>query len=121
MSLAVLTRPSLESRPWGGFEVLANGVGYQLKRLVVQPGAALSLQRHRLRSEHWVVIEGCAEVTLDGRTELLGPNGAVFIPAGAVHRLANPGDAPLTVIELQTGQAFSETDIERLEDRYGRA
>lgn len=109
-----------ETRPWGAFEVLARGAGFQLKRLVVAPGAALSLQRHRLRSEHWVVIEGRATVTVGDRTEELGPNDSAFIPVGAVHRLANPGDTPLAVIELQTGLAFAENDIERLEDRYDR-
>lgn len=120
MSLALSVETSVEERPWGAFEVLACGAGYQLKRLVVRPGAALSLQRHRLRNEHWVVVEGRAQVTVGDRTENLGPNGSVFIPAGAVHRLANPGPGPLAVIEVQTGSAFPEDDIERLEDRYGR-
>ena len=108
-------------RPWGKYEAIDNGDQYQVKRLTVKPGAKLSLQRHRHRAEHWVVVAGLAKVTNGSNTFLLHENQSTFIPQGAVHSLENPGTLPLEVIEVQSGDYFGEDDIERLEDRYGRA
>jgi mannose-6-phosphate isomerase-like protein (cupin superfamily) len=96
------------------------GARFQVKRLMVKPGQALSLQRHRKRAEHWVVVEGRARVTRDGEVLTVEENQSVFIPLGAKHRLENPGAAPLFVIEVQSGEYFGEDDIERFEDRYNR-
>ena len=108
-------------RPWGKYEAIDNGDQYQVKRLTVKPGAKLSVQRHRHRAEHWVVVAGLAKVTNGNNTFLLHENESTFIPKGAVHSLENPGTLPLEVIEVQSGDYFGEDDIERFEDRYGRA
>ena len=108
-------------RPWGNYERLDIGGLYQVKRIVVKPGGVLSLQRHRHRAEHWVVVEGRAEVTIDRQIETLGPNQSVYVPLGAVHRLANRGTEPVVLIEVQTGDYLGEDDIERLADDYNRA
>ena len=108
-------------RPWGFYQGLHDGDGFQVKRLTVKPRASLSLQRHAHRAEHWVVVSGTAEVTRGTETFRLQPNESTYIPLGAVHRLANPGDQPLHLIEVQSGAVLSEDDIERLEDRYGRS
>jgi mannose-1-phosphate guanylyltransferase / mannose-6-phosphate isomerase len=108
-------------RPWGHYESVDAGPGYQVKRIVVSPGQALSLQRHRRRAEHWIVVSGTARVTCDERVFDLGANQSTFIPLGAKHRLENPGDAPLQLIEVQSGDYLGEDDIERFEDRYQRA
>lgn len=107
-------------RPWGWFESLVVGGRFQVKRIVVHPGAALSLQSHHHRAEHWIVVEGTARVTIDERVELLAENQSVYIPLGAVHRLENPGKVPLTLIEVQTGAYLGEDDIIRYEDIYAR-
>lgn len=107
-------------RPWGWFERLVTGDQFQVKRIHVHPGAALSLQSHDHRAEHWVVVEGTADVTLDGQQRRLEPNQSAYIPIGARHRLANPGDAPLVVIEVQTGSYLGEDDITRFDDAYAR-
>lgn len=109
-----------EYRPWGSFASLAAGDGYHLKTITVLPGKRLSLQSHRQRSEHWIVIAGTAQVTIDKTILTVGANQSVFIPRGAVHRLKNAGAAPLLLIEVQTGDYFGEDDIERFEDDYGR-
>ena len=107
-------------RPWGNYTVLGEGPGYKLKRIVVKPGASLSLQYHHHRAEHWVVIDGSAQV-LNGEQEInLKSNQSTFIPAGTPHRLSNPGKIPIVMIEVQTGSYVGEDDIIRLEDRYGR-
>ena len=108
-------------RPWGWFESLINKPGYQVKRLNVYPGAALSLQSHRHRSEHWVVVCGTATVTRDGVSMLIETNASVYIQAGQKHRLANGTSDPLVVIEVQTGGYLGEDDITRYEDVYKRA
>lgn len=108
-------------RPWGYYESVDAGPGYQVKRIVVNPGQALSLQRHRRRAEHWVVVSGMAKVTRDEEVFDLGANQSVYIPLGAKHRLENPGAAPLQLIEVQSGDYLGEDDIERFEDRYHRA
>jgi len=108
------------SCPWGSYEALGDGPGFQVKRLVIHPGQELSLQRHRYRSEHWVVVHGQAQVVCDENDFSLAPGQSTFIPAGAVHRLSNAGKEDLQVIEVQIGDYLGEDDIERLEDRYGR-
>lgn len=107
-------------RPWGAYQGIDRGEHFQVKRITVSPGAKLSLQRHRYRAEHWVVVEGLAEVTRDDEVFTLSPNESTHIPLGAVHRLANPGDATLHLIEVQCGTYLGEDDIERFEDQYGR-
>ncbi len=107
-------------RPWGNYEQLDHGPGYQVKRLTVNPGGVLSLQRHRHRSEHWVVVQGEAEVTLGDNVLRLLPNQSCYVPAGTNHRLANRGEAPVVLIEVQTGSYLGEDDIIRLEDVYNR-
>ena len=107
-------------RPWGSYDSLAVGPRFQVKSIVVKPGASLSLQRHFQRAEHWIVVEGTAEVTCGERTFLLHENQSTFIPLGEVHRLRNPGKSPVELIEVQSGSYLGEDDIERLEDAYGR-
>lgn len=107
-------------RPWGWFESLVVGPRFQVKRIVVHPGAALSLQSHHHRSEHWIVVEGTAKVTVDDEVKLVGENQSVYIPLGVVHRMENPGKVPLTLIEVQTGAYLGEDDIIRYEDIYAR-
>jgi mannose-1-phosphate guanylyltransferase/mannose-6-phosphate isomerase len=107
-------------RPWGTYTVLEEGSRFKIKRIVVKPGATLSLQKHHHRSEHWVVIAGIAKVT-NGETEaLVRPDESTYIRAGTVHRLANPGSIDCVLIEVQTGDYVGEDDIVRLEDKYGR-
>lgn len=91
-----------------------------MKRIVVNPGAALSLQSHHHRSEHWIVVEGTAKVTIDDEVKLVSENESVYIPLGAVHRMENPGKLPMTLIEVQTGSYFGEDDIFRYDDVYAR-
>ena len=107
-------------RPWGWYESLTVGQRFQVKRIVVHPGAALSLQSHNHRSEHWIVVEGTAKVTIDDDIKLLTENESVYIPLGAVHRMENPGKVPLTLIEVQTGSYLGEDDIIRYDDIYAR-
>lgn len=108
-------------RPWGYYESIDMGERFQVKRIVVLPGGILSLQRHRHRSEHWVVVSGTAEVTIEQAVRPVHENESVYVPIGAVHRLANKGKIPLELIEVQTGSYLGEDDIERLEDVYSRA
>ena len=107
-------------RPWGWYETLALGPRFQVKRIMVHPGAALSLQSHVHRSEHWTVVEGAATVTVGEEKKLLGENQSVYIPLGAVHRLENPGKLDLHLIEVQSGPYLGEDDIIRYEDVYAR-
>ena len=109
-----------DHRPWGWFESLVVGGRFQVKRIHVFPGAALSLQSHFHRSEHWVVVEGTARVTLNGVERLVSENESVYIPIGAKHRLENPGKMPMSLIEVQTGPYVGEDDIIRYEDLYAR-
>jgi mannose-1-phosphate guanylyltransferase/mannose-6-phosphate isomerase len=109
-----------DHRPWGWFESLVVGTRFQVKRIVVQPGAALSLQSHHHRSEHWIVVEGTAKVTVGEQDQLLTENESVYIPLGAVHRLENPGKVPMVLIEVQTGSYLGEDDIIRYNDSYNR-
>ncbi|TNE90679.1 MAG: mannose-1-phosphate guanylyltransferase/mannose-6-phosphate isomerase [Rhodobacteraceae bacterium] len=110
-----------DHRPWGWFESLVTGDRFQVKRIVVNPGAALSLQSHHHRAEHWIVVQGTAKVTVDDHVNLVTENESIYIPLGAVHRMENPGKVPLTLIEVQTGIYLGEDDIIRYEDVYARA
>ena len=107
-------------RPWGYYQGIDSGPRYQVKRIVVSPGRRLSLQKHFHRAEHWVVVKGTAEVTRGAETIMVHENESIFLPIGAVHRLANPGKINLELIEVQTGSYLGEDDIVRLEDAYNR-
>jgi mannose-1-phosphate guanylyltransferase/mannose-6-phosphate isomerase len=107
-------------RPWGYYDSIDTGERFQVKRIVVVPGGKLSLQKHMHRAEHWVVVRGTAEVTIGEASRILHENESIYIPIGAVHRLANPGRIPLELIEVQTGSYLGEDDIVRLDDVYRR-
>lgn len=107
-------------RPWGYYDSIDSGERFQVKRIVVNPGAQLSLQMHHHRAEHWVVVEGTAKVRCGEKTMLLSENQSTYIPLGEVHQLSNPGKFPLEIIEVQSGSYLGEDDIVRLEDVYGR-
>ena len=107
-------------RPWGRYRRIDTGARFQVKQIVVAPEAKLSLQRHHHRAEHWVVVEGVARVTCDGKSFLLHENQSTYIPIGSVHRLENPGKIPLRLIEVQSGGYLGEDDIVRLDDAFGR-
>ncbi len=109
-----------DHRPWGWFETLVLADRFQVKRIVVHPGAALSLQSHHHRAEHWVVVEGTAKVTIGENVQLVSENQSVYVPLGAVHRMENPGKVPMVLIEVQTGIYLGEDDIVRYEDVYAR-
>ena len=108
-------------RPWGGYSSVLSGARFQVKRLFVKPGKKLSLQKHHHRAEHWIVVSGTAEVTIDGAVTMLSENESIYLPLGCVHRLANPGKILLELIEVQTGSYLGEDDIIRIEDEFGRA
>jgi mannose-1-phosphate guanylyltransferase/mannose-6-phosphate isomerase len=108
-------------RPWGWYDSIDMGERFQVKRILVKPGASLSLQKHHHRAEHWIVVSGTAEVTNGDQVILLSENQSTYIPLGQVHRLANPGKVPLEIIEVQSGSYLGEDDIVRFEDTYGRA
>ena len=107
-------------RPWGRYDVLADGPSYKVKTITVEPGKRLSYQQHARRSEHWFVVAGRGRVTLDGVAKDLGKGDAVDVPQGVAHRMENPGHEPLVFVEVQTGDYFGEDDIVRLEDDFGR-
>jgi len=108
-------------RPWGKYDSIDNGQRYQVKRITVKPGEKLSIQMHHHRAEHWIVVSGTANVTVDGKDTLLSENQSIYIPLGAIHALENPGKIPLELIEVQSGSYLGEDDIVRFSDRYGRA
>ena len=108
-------------RPWGSYDSVDNGGRHQVKRIKVKPGAALSLQMHHHRAEHWIVVSGTAKVTRGDETLLLSENESTYIPLGVKHRLENPGKVPLELIEVQSGSYLGEDDIVRFEDVYGRS
>lgn len=108
-------------RPWGKYDSIDNGARYQVKRITVKPGEKLSIQMHHHRAEHWIVVSGTANVTIDDETAMVTENESVYIPIGSVHSLENPGKIPLELIEVQSGAYLGEDDIVRFEDRYGRA
>jgi mannose-1-phosphate guanylyltransferase/mannose-6-phosphate isomerase len=115
------TAHGAEQRPWGSFQVLHEGPGFKVKEIVVIPGGRLSLQSHRHRAEHWVVVAGTAKITVDDDVSVLAPNQSVYIPQGARHRMENPGGEPMHLIEVQCGSYLGEDDIIRYEDVYGRS
>jgi len=108
-------------RPWGYYTVMGSGPGFQIKKIVVNPGQALSLQMHYHRSEHWIVINGTAKVTIGEIESIIHENEGVFIPQTMKHRIENPGRLPLEIIEVQNGTYLGEDDIVRFEDKYDRA
>jgi mannose-1-phosphate guanylyltransferase/mannose-6-phosphate isomerase len=108
-------------RPWGYYESIDAGDRFQVKRIMVKPGEALSLQMHHHRAEHWVVVSGTAKVTRNDETKLVAENESTYIPIGAKHRLENPGKTPLFLIEVQSGGYLGEDDIVRFDDRYQRS
>jgi len=110
-----------EQRPWGHFECLGRGEGFQIKRLVIKPGGILSLQSHRHRAEHWIILQGVARITLGRQVKELARNESIYIPAGEKHRLENPGSDTLVLIEVQTGEYIGDDDITRYEDIYSRS
>jgi mannose-6-phosphate isomerase-like protein (cupin superfamily) len=117
------TEPAIHRRvyrPWGYYESIDAGDGFQVKRLMIKPGARLSLQRHKHRAEHWIVVSGEAKVTCESEELHLRANQSTYIPTGAKHRLENPGANPLYVIEVQSGAYLGEDDIERFADDYRR-
>jgi mannose-1-phosphate guanylyltransferase/mannose-6-phosphate isomerase len=107
-------------RPWGYYQSVDEGARYQVKRIVVKPGERLSLQKHFHRAEHWIVVKGTAEVTRDDQVHLVHENESIYLPIGAVHRMANPGRIDLELIEVQTGSYLGEDDIVRFQDSYNR-
>lgn len=109
-----------DHRPWGWFESLTLGTRFQVKRICVKPGGKLSLQSHHHRAEHWIVVEGTAQVTIGDTVRLLSENESVYVPLGAIHRLENPGKVPVMMIEVQTGTYLGEDDIKRYDDIYAR-
>jgi mannose-1-phosphate guanylyltransferase / mannose-6-phosphate isomerase len=108
-------------RPWGSYDGVTEGERWQVKRIVVNPGASLSLQMHHHRAEHWIVVQGSALVEKDERQEMVSENQSTYIPLGCRHRLSNPGKIPVELIEVQSGPYLGEDDIVRFEDRYGRS
>ena len=107
-------------RPWGNYSSIADGKNWQVKKIIVEKGESLSLQLHNHRSEHWVVVSGKALVEIEGKKKLLNKNESAYIPLGSKHRLSNPGNSPLILIEVQSGDYFGEDDIVRFQDKYGR-
>jgi mannose-1-phosphate guanylyltransferase/mannose-6-phosphate isomerase len=107
-------------RPWGSYDSIDADQGFQVKRIIVNPGASLSLQKHHHRAEHWIVVSGTAEVTCGERVFMVNKNESTYIPIGEKHRLSNPGKIPLQLIEIQSGDYLGEDDIVRFEDVYGR-
>ena len=107
-------------RPWGSYDGIERGEGFQVKRLTIKPGASISLQLHHRRAEHWVVVAGTARITLGDEVFTLQANQSTYIPVGVKHRLENPGSEPLIIVEVQTGEYLGEDDIVRFDDRYGR-
>ena len=107
-------------RPWGNYLAIANGENWLVKLIEVNPGASLSLQKHKFRAEHWIVVKGTAKVRIEDENFILKENQSTFIPLGALHQLSNPKKSILKIIEVQSGSILSENDIERFDDIYGR-
>jgi len=110
-----------EARPWGGFQTIEEGPGYKVKRLYVEPGRRLSLQRHRFRAESWIVVAGSPRLIVGGAARRVRPREMLTVPRGAWHRIENPSRVPVTIIEVQHGPYLGEDDIIRREDDFGRA
>ena len=107
-------------RPWGNYTSVVNGETWQVKKLEIKPKASLSLQMHHYRSEHWVIVSGTAKVEINKNISILNANESIYVPLGAKHRLSNPGEVSLIIIEVQSGNYLGEDDILRFEDVYGR-
>ncbi len=107
-------------RPWGYYEIISDAPDHKVKRIVVEPGGVLSLQRHKKRAEHWFIVSGSGRMTLEDKQYPVSPGSTIDIPAGTAHRIKNTSSDNLVIIEIQTGEYFGEDDIERLEDKYGR-
>ncbi|MFA5261960.1 MAG: phosphomannose isomerase type II C-terminal cupin domain, partial [Candidatus Omnitrophota bacterium] len=107
-----------EKRPWGSFTVLKDNFGFKIKLIEISPRKRLSLQKHKKRAEHWVVVAGVARATIQGKTRLVQANESIYIPKGIKHRLENPLNTPLKIVEVQTGSYLGEDDIERFEDDF---
>ena len=107
-------------KPWGSYEILKSGKNYLVKKIYVKPGGILSLQSHENRSEHWIIAEGIAEVTLDDKISYLNENENIFIPKKSIHRIANKSESGLVIIEMWHGDKLDENDIQRYEDIYKR-
>jgi mannose-1-phosphate guanylyltransferase/mannose-6-phosphate isomerase len=125
-TLKQLNRPEAQEhkrvyRPWGYYQSIDTGGRYQVKRIVVNPAGRLSLQKHYHRAEHWVVVRGTAEVTIDETVRMIHENESIYLPIGCTHRLTNPGKIDLELIEVQTGSYLGEDDIIRVEDVYNRS
>ncbi len=114
------TEPTYDERPWGTWELLTMGPTYKVKRLCILPNQRLSLQYHEGRSEHWVLVQGKAQVQCNDDITVLEPDGHFYVPRKGIHRITNIGDTPLVIIEVQVGTC-DENDITRIEDDYGRA
>lgn len=110
----------INKRPWGYYEILSDTSDHKVKRIVIEPAGRLSLQRHKLRCEHWFVVSGEGTASVDGKKRLLKAGCMLDIPARSKHRLQNSSDKNLVIIEVQTGEYFGEDDIERFADDYGR-
>ena len=108
-------------RPWGNFTRIEEGLTWQVKKLEIKPKESISLQMHKQRSEHWIIVSGKAKVEIEDEVKILNKNESTFIPLGSKHRLSNPEDIPLILIEVQSGAYLGEDDIIRFEDRYGRS
>lgn len=121
MDETIETSPRFDRRPWGTFTVLDEGKGFKVKRIEVLPGKRLSYQKHSQRAEHWVVVQGTARITLDGREIIIGTGEAIDIAVNTAHRVENPDDQTLIFIEVQRGSYLGEDDIVRLHDDFGRA
>tara|TARA_Y100001970_G_C13930678_1_gene698091 strand:+ start:476 stop:820 length:345 start_codon:yes stop_codon:yes gene_type:complete len=111
---------SIFEKPWGSFEILNSGKNFLVKKILIKPGGILSLQSHKHRSEHWIVAEGEAEVTVDAEISNLRENQNIFIPKGSIHRISNKGTKQLIIIEMWYGEVLDENDIKRYEDIYKR-
>ena len=107
-------------RPWGSYTILEESERYKIKKIVVNIGEKLSLQRHQHRSEHWIVVKGAALVEIGGTENFIHENESAYVPKSVIHRLSNPGKIPLEMIEVQNGEYVGEDDIERMQDNYGR-
>ncbi|MFZ2193402.1 MAG: cupin domain-containing protein [Candidatus Moraniibacteriota bacterium] len=118
--MSIIESEKICERPWGKFEILVTAEKYQVKRLTIYPNGILSLQSHKHRSEHWIIVCGTAKVTNGENVIIFNQNESTFIPLGSIHRLENPGKQNLEVIEVQTGDYLGEDDIIRYEDIYNR-
>ena len=119
-SKAVSENSASSVRPWGYYTILEEGERYKIKRIMVEPGQKLSLQKHYHRSEHWIVVKGTGKIMIDNEEQLIHENESAYVPKSIYHRLENPGKVPLEIIEVQNGEYLGEDDIVRIDDIYDR-